>query len=253
MNLDYFSAFILGIVEGITEFLPISSTGHLILTSKLLSINQSEFTKSFEIVIQSGAILSIIVLYFRKIISNPKMILYMIIGFIPSGVLGLLFYKFIKQYLFSPFVVSLMLIVWGIIFILVELLLKGRYYKLQIDAKTALLIGFFQCFALIPGTSRSGATIIGGMLLGLSRKDATEFSFILSVPTIIIASAYDLIKEKSTIFNGDIYVLLIGFITSFIFAYISVKWLINFVSKHSLIVFGIYRIIIGVVFIYYFN
>jgi len=249
VNLDYFSAFILGIVEGITEFLPISSTGHLILTSKLLSISQNEFTKSFEIVIQSGAILSIIVLYFRKIISNPKMILYIIIGFIPSGVFGLLFYKFIKQYLFSTFVVSLMLIIWGIIFILVEFLLKGRYYKLQIDAKTALLIGFFQCFALIPGTSRSGATIIGGMLLGLSRKDATEFSFLLSVPTIIIASAYDLIKEKSIIFNSDIYVLLVGFITSFIFAYISVKWLINFVSKHSLVVFGIYRIIIGIIFL----
>ena len=249
MNLDYFSAFILGIVEGITEFLPISSTGHLILTSKLLSISQNEFTKSFEIVIQSGAILSIIVLYLRKIISNPKMILYIIIGFIPSGVFGLLFYKFIKQYLFSTFVVSLMLIIWGIIFILVEFLLKGRYYKLQIDAKTALLIGFFQCFALIPGTSRSGATIIGGMLLGLSRKDATEFSFLLSVPTIIIASAYDLIKEKSIIFNSDIYVLLVGFITSFIFAYISVKWLINFVSKHSLVVFGIYRIIIGIIFL----
>jgi len=249
VNLDYFSAFILGIVEGITEFLPISSTGHLILTSKLLSISQNEFTKSFEIVIQSGAILSIIVLYLRKIISNPKMILYMIIGFIPSGVFGLLFYKFIKQYLFSTFVVSLMLIIWGIIFILVEFLLKGRYYKLQIDAKTALLIGFFQCFALIPGTSRSGATIIGGMLLGLSRKDATEFSFLLSVPTIIIASAYDLIKEKSIIFNSDIYVLLVGFITSFIFAYISVKWLINFVSKHSLVVFGIYRIIIGIIFL----
>lgn len=249
MNLDYFSAFILGIVEGVTEFLPISSTGHLILTSKLLSISQNEFTKSFEIVIQSGAILSIIVLYFRKIISNPKMILYIIIGFIPSGVFGLLFYKFIKQYLFSTFVVSLMLIIWGIIFILVEFLLKGRYYKLQIDAKTALLIGFFQCFALIPGTSRSGATIIGGMLLGLSRKDATEFSFLLSVPTIIIASAYDLIKEKSIIFNSDIYVLLVGFITSFIFAYISVKWLINFVSKHSLVVFGIYRIIIGIIFL----
>jgi Undecaprenyl-diphosphatase (EC 3.6.1.27) len=114
VNLDYFSAFILGVVEGITEFLPISSTGHLILTSKLLSISQNEFTKSFEIVIQSGAILSIIVLYLRKIISNPKMILYMIIGFIPSGVFGLLFYKFIKQYLFSTFVVSLMLIIWGI-------------------------------------------------------------------------------------------------------------------------------------------
>jgi undecaprenyl-diphosphatase len=249
VNLDYFSAFILGIVEGITEFLPISSTGHLILTSKLLSISQNEFTKSFEIVIQSGAILSIIVLYLRKIISNPKMILYMIIGFIPSGVFGLLFYKFIKQYLFSTFVVSLMLIIWGIIFILVEFLLKGRYYKLQIDTKTAFLIGFFQCFALIPGTSRSGATIIGGMLLGLSRKDATEFSFLLSVPTIIIASAYDLIKEKSIIFNSDIYVLLVGFITSFIFAYISVKWLINFVSKHSLVVFGIYRIIIGIIFL----
>jgi undecaprenyl-diphosphatase len=249
VNLDYFSAFILGIVEGITEFLPISSTGHLILTSKLLSISQNEFTKSFEIVIQSGAILSIILIYLRKIISNPKMILYMIIGFIPSGVFGLLFYKFIKQYLFSTFVVSLMLIIWGIIFILVEFLLKGRYYKLQIDAKTALLIGFFQCFALIPGTSRSGATIIGGMLLGLSRKDATEFSFLLSVPTIIIASAYDLIKEKSIIFNSDIHVLLVGFITSFIFAYISVKWLINFVSKHSLVVFGIYRIIIGIIFL----
>jgi len=251
VNLDYFSAFILGIVEGITEFLPVSSTGHLILASKLLSINQNEFTKSFEIVIQSGAILSIIFIYFRKIISNPKMILYIIISFIPSGFFGFLFHEFIKQHLFSYYVVSLMLIIWGVIFILVELLLKGRYYKSKIDYKTAFLIGFFQCFALIPGTSRSGATIVGGMLLGLSRKDATEFSFLLSVPTIITASAYDLVKEKSIIFNSDIYVILIGFITSFIFAYISVKWLINFVSKHSLVIFGIYRIIVGIIFIYF--
>lgn len=251
MNL--ISAFILGIVEGITEFLPISSTGHLILTTKILSIEQSDFTKSFEIIIQMGAILSIVFIYFKKLSTDLKLWKTIIIAFMPSAIVGFLFSHFIKTYLFNYVVVSLMLILWGIIFIVVEKLLQNRkVFKTSVDYKTAFLIGIFQCFALIPGTSRSGATIIGGMLLGLDRRTATEFSFLLSVPTMLIATSYEFFKEREVILNTDINFLnlFVGFITSFVFAYLSVKWLLNFVSHHSFIIFGIYRILIGLIFLF---
>lgn len=248
--MDYISAIILGIVEGISEFLPISSTGHLILASKLLSIEQSEFTKSFEIVIQMGAILSIIIIYFKRLVLDIKLIKLLLLGFLPAGIIGFLFSKFIKLYLFNHLVVCAMLILWGVIFIVIENILKNkRTFKQEIDYKTAFLIGLFQCFALIPGTSRSGATIVGGMICGLSRRNATEFSFLLSVPTIVIASIYEAYKDKEIIFSSNFQILAIGFITSFIFAYISVNWLLKFVSRHSLVAFGIYRIIIGIVFL----
>ncbi len=248
--MNYLYAIILGMVEGITEFLPISSTGHLILTSKILSIEQTEFTKSFEIIIQMGAIFSIILIYFKKLISDIKLIKILIVAFLPSAIMGFLFSDFIKTYLFNYFIVCSMLIIWGVVFIVVEKLFENRkVFREGIDYKTALLIGLFQCFALIPGTSRSGATIVGGMLLGLNRRDATEFSFLLSVPTIVSASFYDMYKEKEILFGSNFGILVVGFITSFIFAYISVKWLLNFVSKHSLIVFGIYRIFVGIIFI----
>ncbi len=249
--MNYLQAIILGIVEGITEFLPISSTGHLILTSKILSIEQTEFTKSFEIIIQMGAISSIILIYFKRLISDIKLIKILVIGFSPSAIMGFLFSNFIKTYLFNHLVVCSMLISWGAVFIVVEKLLESkRTFKEEVDYKTALLIGLSQCFALIPGTSRSGATIVGGMLLGLSRRNATEFSFLLSVPTIVSAGFYDMYKEREILFNSDTGILLVGFITSFIFAYVSVKWLLNFVSRHSLLVFGVYRIFVGILFIF---
>ncbi|MCS7245108.1 MAG: undecaprenyl-diphosphate phosphatase [candidate division WOR-3 bacterium] len=248
--MNIFQAFILGMVEGITEFLPISSTGHLILTSKLLSINQDEFTKSFEIIIQMGAILSVVFIYFKKLISDLRLIKVLFIAFLPSAILGFLFSDYIKNYFFNYIVVSIMLVFWGTVFILVEKLNeKRKSFRSYLDYRTAFLVGVFQCFSLIPGTSRSGATIIGGMILGLDRKTATEFSFLLSVPTIVIASIYEFTKESQFLLNSNFSVLIVGFITSFVFAYLSVKWLINFVSHHTFIAFGIYRILLGLIFL----
>lgn len=254
--MDIISAFILGVVEGITEFLPISSTGHLILTSKVLSIEQTNFTKSFEIIIQMGAISSVIFMYFRRLFTDFRLWKVIIIAFIPSGITGFLLSKFIKEYFFNYLTVSLMLIIWGIVFIVVEKVLEKRnFHKLDVDYKMALLIGIFQCFSLIPGTSRSGATIIGGMLVGLDRRSATEFSFLLSVPTMLIATSYEFYKGRTIILSSDMnfIIVLIGFVTSFVFAYISVKWLLSFVSNHSLVIFGIYRIVVGLIFLILFR
>jgi undecaprenyl-diphosphatase len=244
-------AFILGIVEGLTEFLPVSSTGHLILASKLLHIGQGDFEKSFEIIIQLGAILSVIIIYFEKLIKDYETLKKILIAFVPSGLLGFTFYKIIKNVLFNYFVVSISLIIWGVIFLIVEYYLRNRkVFNNNISYTKAFIIGLFQSFALIPGTSRSGATIVGGLVLGLSRKSAVEFSFLLSIPTMVIATGYDLLKNYRSFNNAEFHFLLIGFITSFVFAYISVKWLLNFISNHNFIPFAIYRIILGLVFVY---
>jgi undecaprenyl-diphosphatase len=244
-------AFILGIVEGLTEFLPVSSTGHLILASKLLHIGQGDFEKSFEIIIQLGAILSVIIIYFEKLIKDYETLKKILIAFVPSGLLGFTFYKIIKNVLFNYFIVSISLIIWGVIFLIVEYYLRNRkVFNNNISYTKAFIIGLFQSFALIPGTSRSGATIVGGLVLGLSRKSAVEFSFLLSIPTMVIATGYDLLKNYHSFNNAEFHLLLIGFITSFVFAYISVKWLLNFISNHNFIPFAIYRIILGLVFVY---
>ncbi len=248
-----FEAFILGVVEGLTEFLPVSSTGHLILVSTLLGIEQNSFTKTFEVVIQLGSILAVVVLYYKRLLRDLELWKRIIVAFIPTGVLGLLLYKFIKGYLFNPFVVSVMLIVGGIVFIAVERWLKNRkpVYEDEdeLPLRKAVLIGLFQSLAMVPGTSRSGATIVGGLILGMSRRAAAEFSFLLAVPTMLAATGYDLLKHHSefSAFNWEL--LLIGFITAFFTALVVVKWFVNFISKHTFIPFGVYRIAVGVVFL----
>ena len=246
-------AAILGILEGLTEFLPISSTGHLILASWLMGIKQTETHKAFEVAIQLGSILAVVFLYRDKLFHSVELWKKLIIAFIPTGTLGFLLYKLIKS-LFSPYIVAVMLIIGGIVFILVELFYKEQKHHInsieEIPYKKAFAIGFFQSLAMIPGTSRSGATIIGGLLLGLSRKTAAEFSFLLAVPTMFVATFYDIFKHHNE-FQVDNWInLAIGFLFAFIFAVLSIKFLLSFISRHSFIPFGIYRIIVGLIFLW---
>jgi undecaprenyl-diphosphatase len=250
--LTVIEAAILGIIEGLTEFLPISSTGHLILISSILGIEQTDKHKVFEVVIQLGSILAVVFLYRQKLFSDKNLWIKLIVAFIPTGVLGFLLYKLIKSF-FNPYIVSIMLIIGGIVFILVELFYKNQKSHInsidEIPLKKAFFVGFFQSLAMIPGTSRSGATIIGGLFLGFSRKVAAEFSFLLAVPTMFVASFYDIYKNYETFQPDNWLNLAVGFSFAFISAIFSIKFFLSFVSKHSFIPFGIYRIIIGIVFL----
>jgi len=241
---------IISIIEGITEFLPISSTGHMIVASKFLNINQTTQNIAFEIFIQLGATLAIVLLYLDKLkLKNLELLKKVIIAFFPLAIIGFLIKDYVKL-LFSTKIVAIMFIIGGIAFILIEKYHKTKKSLKDITIKDALIIGLFQALALIPGTSRSGSTIFGGMIVGLDRKSAADFSFLLAIPTMLAASLYQLLKvdlkEVSVTF-------LIGFIISFVSAYISVKWFLNFISKFSLIPFGIYRIIFGLLLILYFS
>lgn len=245
-------AFIFGIIEGITEFLPISSTGHLILTSNILRVSQSDFLKSFEIIIQLGAIASAIFLYW-KTLCNVENIKKLIVAFIPTGVIGLLFYKIIKTYfLGNEHVVLWSLFLGGIVLIIFEIFHQEKEVFERgiksISYKQAFTIGLFQSIAIIPGVSRSAATIVGGLLLGLKRKTIVEFSFLLAVPTMLAASGLDLVKNASSFSSSQFTVLTVGFVTSFIVAIISIKLLLQFIQKHNFIPFGIYRILIALLF-----
>ena len=246
--------FILSIIEGITEFLPISSTGHLILASKLLGIMESDFTKTFEIAIQLGAIMAVVFLYFKKFTQSFTLYKKLFVAFIPTAIVGFFFYPFIKGFLLSSSVVTLNALFWGgIVLILVELLLKRKTDRSlpadgQITYKQSFLIGVFQSISVVPGVSRAAATIIGGLLTGLNRETATEFSFLLAVPTMIAASALDIYKSRQILMSGDLFLLLIGTFLSFVFAMLAVKFLIGYVKKHNFIPFGVYRIILALVF-----
>jgi undecaprenyl-diphosphatase len=250
--MNWLDATILGIVEGLTEFLPVSSTGHLILTSYLLGLKQTAFLKTFEVAIQLGSIMAITFIYWQKLLKDFQLWIKVIIAFIPTGILGLIFYKFIKSYLFSPLVVASSLIIGGIIFLLVEYWEKNRKPSInnlkEIDLKRAFLIGIFQSLAMIPGTSRSGATIIGGLLLGFNRQTAVEFSFLLAIPTMLIATSYDIFKHYHEFSLQNWYLLFIGFMVSFITAFFVVKWFLSYIKNHTFIPFGIYRIILGLIF-----
>jgi len=246
MNLLH--VFILSIVEGITEFLPISSTGHLILTAKLLDISASDFTKTFEVVIQLGAILAVVVLYFKKFFQSFDIYKKLMVAFIPTAIVGFFLYPFIKGYLLgSSQVVVWSLFIGGIVIILFE-----KYHKPSnsqpLTLKQYFLIGIFQSLSVIPGVSRAAATIIGGLVTGLNREKATEFSFLLAVPTMIAASALDIYKSRQIIMSGNLPTLFIGTLLSFIFALITVKFLIGYVKKHSFSAFGVYRIILAILF-----
>ena len=252
----YLKAIILGLVEGATEFIPVSSTGHLIVFSDLLKFNNND-GKVFEIVIQAGAILAVCFLYRKKLFhtlftlhkdkSSKQFTSNVLLAFTPAVVFGFTFHDYIKKYLFSSTIVAISLIVGGIIMIIVEKIDAKKDVKKvdNLNSMTAFKIGCFQLFALIPGVSRSGATIIGGLLCGLKRKVATEFSFFLAIPTIFGATAYDLYSNYEFLQKENITVILIGFIFAFLSSLISIKWLINFVSKHNFVAFGYYRIIVG--------
>ena len=245
---------ILSIVEGITEFLPISSTGHLILVSKLLNLPQTEFVKSFEIIIQLGAIMAVVVLYFKKLIDNKKLFPKVLTAFIPSAIIGFVLYKFIKQYLIgNPQIVLISLFIGGILLIILEKILVKikikNYLEIEeLGLKSCLLIGLSQTVSMIPGVSRAAATIIGGMSVGLSRQSAVEFSFLLAVPTMAAATGLDLLKSYQYFSSQDIKMLTLGFIISFISAKIAVEWLIKFMKNHSLAAFGVYRIALAIAF-----
>ncbi|HOJ71677.1 MAG TPA: undecaprenyl-diphosphate phosphatase [Syntrophorhabdaceae bacterium] len=251
MNL--IQALIFGIVEGITEFLPISSTGHLMLTARVMGLTQTEFLKTFEIVIQFGAILSVIVLYWRSILLNLNILKRVIIAFIPTAVLGLVFYKIIKQFLMkSEQVVLWSMFIGGICLIVFEFIHREKDDAIEdiglIPYGTLLIIGLFQSIAMVPGVSRSAATIIGGLILGLRRKTIVEFSFLLAIPTMLAATTLDLYKNIGQFSISQINFLSAGFVFSFIFALLSVKFLLNFIKQHTFISFGVYRIILALVF-----
>src|SRR3954463_1193133 len=242
-------ALILGVVEGITEFLPISSTGHLILASALLGATDERW-KVFNIVIQTGAMLAVVWEY-RARFFRVDLALYrnLIVAFIPAAVIGLAFSKYIKAHLFHAVPVALAFIVGGVIILLVE---RRSFFPRVADTRAmtwldALKVGFAQCFALIPGTSRSGATIIGGMLFGLSRKAATEFSFFLAGPTLVAAGGYDLLKHRELFSRSDLPMFGVGSVAAFISAFVVVRWLIRYVATHDFKPFAWYRIAFGVV------
>lgn len=249
--MDLFTAVILGIVEGVSEFLPISSTGHMILASQLMGLNHTDFLKSFEISIQLGAILSVVVLYRRMLLMDAAVIQRIIVAFIPTGFLGLTLYRLVKGYLLgSPSVVLWSLLIGGVFLVAFEAW-QGERKDAEADIKNisyrdAFIIGLFQSIAMIPGVSRSASTVVGGLILGMKRKTVVEFSFLLAVPTMLSATLYDLIKTGSRMSLVETHYLLVGFATSFIVALVSIKFLLRFVQTHTFIPFGIYRIVLAV-------
>lgn len=250
--MTFFDAMLLGIVEGLTEFLPISSTGHLILASALMKIEQTDSHKVFQVTIQLGAMLAVLFIYCKRLVANPELLKKLAVAFVPTGTIGFLLYKLVKS-LFVPSLVSYMLIAGGIAFILIECFLKRHPAAVEevqdISYRQAFLIGLTQCVSMVPGVSRSGATIMGGLLCGLSRTAAAEFSFLLALPTMLAATAYDIYKNHAVFQMSDVQNIAIGFVTSFIFAVISIKWLLRFVTSHTFVSFGIYRIVVGVLFL----
>ena len=245
-------AFVLGVVEGLTEFLPVSSTGHLILTAHILGIPHDEFTKSFEIAIQLGSILAVLLLYFERFVKDFEAWKRIVIAFVPTGLVGFTLYRFIKGYLIgNDLIVVVSLSLGGIVLILADRI-SERFSHLrdinELPLRKAVLIGLFQALAVVPGVSRSGATIVGGMLMGLSRRSAAEFSFILAVPTMLAATLYDLIKTGGQFDSAQWELLGIGFVTAFFTAMLTVKLFLKFVSSHGFTVFGVYRILVALLY-----
>lgn len=244
---------ILSIVEGITEFLPISSTGHLILTSHLLGVPQSEFLKSFEIIIQLGAILAVAVVSLRTLLPSFTDWKKVVLAFVPTSIVGLVLYEFIKDYLLgNDLVVVWSLFIGGILLILLEVFFKTKDQPITAiqkmsDAK-AVMIGLFQALSVIPGVSRSGATIIGAMILGVRRDTAVAFSFLLAIPTMASATGLDVIKTKLAFTNQELAYLVVGLIVSFFVAYATVIYFLRFIKTHSFIPFGIYRVVVAILY-----
>lgn len=246
--MDLLHALILGVVEGVTEFLPISSTGHLIITSKLLGMARTDFLKTFDIAIQLGAILSVAVLYWRSLLVDFEVIKRVAAAFIPTAVIGLIFYKFVKEVLLdSTQVVLWSLLVGGVVLVVFELMYREKNGAIsdvkQLSLGQAALIGVFQSVAMIPGVSRSAATIVGGLCLGVSRKAIVEFSFLLACPTMAAATGLDLIKSAHAFTADQFSFLAVGFLAAFAVGILSIQFLLYFVRNNNFIWFGVYRIV----------
>jgi undecaprenyl-diphosphatase len=252
-------AIILGIIEGIAEFLPISSTGHLILVSHIMGIPNTDALKSFEIAIQLGAILAVFLIYFKKFI-DIEILKKLFVAFLPTGVLGFTLYKLIKGYLIgNPYIVVATLFIGGVVMLIVE-----SWYKKNSKEKTGLRsikdlsysdvikLGLFQSIAMIPGVSRSGSTIIGGLAMGIPRSLLAEFTFLLAVPTMAVATLYDILKNYEIFSKNDISAIAVGFTTSFVVAMFVVKWLLSYIKKHDFTIFAWYRIALSIVFTFVF-
>ncbi len=242
-----FQAIIIAIVEGITEFLPVSSTGHMIITQELLGMEINDFVKAFTVNIQFGAILSVIVLYWKRFFQTLDFYFKLFVAFIPAAIIGFLLSDFIDSMLESVTIVAIMLVLGGVVLIFVDKWFKNPAKDQTIAYPTAFKIGLYQCIAMIPGVSRSAATIIGGMSQGLDRKTAAEFSFFLAVPTMFAASGYKLLQNYKTITPDNIDTLLIGNAVAFIVALIAIKSFITFLTKYGFKLFGYYRIVVGLI------
>lgn len=242
--MSYFEVFILALIEGLTEFIPVSSTGHLILTNALMKTEVTAFTKAFDVIIQFGAILAVIYLYKEKLKWDYSFYKKITLAFIPTAIIGFIFKNKIDLLLESTVVVAISLIVGGFILIGVDSWFKHKN-QTDPDFKSSVLIGFFQCISMIPGVSRSAATIIGGQVVGLTREKAAEFSFILAIPTMGAATAYKLWKIHDVIDSSQIYKLFSGVLLSFVFAVFAIKFFISILNKYGFKYFGYYRIIVG--------
>jgi len=244
---------ILSIIEGLTEFLPVSSTGHMILASSIMKIQDDSFVKTFEIAIQLGAIMAIVLLYFKRFFQSFTIYFKLGTAFLPTAIIGFLAYPFIKAYLFNPIIVAVSLIVGGIVLILIDKRVVNQQSKTDvlesITYKNAFFIGLIQCVSMIPGVSRAAATITGGVFNGLNKKQATEFSFLLAVPTMFAATGYDLLKTPIVFSQNEIFLLGIGLLVAFITAWIAVKVFLKIVENYGFKHFGYYRILIGVIFL----
>lgn len=254
--MTFLDSSLLGVVEGISEFLPISSTAHLILTGRLLGLPQTDFLKTFEVAIQLGAILSVVVLYWRSFLQSKEVLFKIAAAFVPTMIIGFVLHEVIKNVFFE----STTLILWSLLLGGVFLIAFEKFHREASDAtddiasvtyKQAVVIGLFQSVAVVPGVSRAAATIVGGLLLGLKRKTIVDFSFLLAVPTMLAATALDLVKEGGAFSSADYGLLAVGFVTSFIVAILAIKWLLRFIKNHSFTAFGVYRIIIAILFFLY--
>ncbi len=246
-------ALVLSLVEGITEFLPVSSTGHLVLAAKALDIPQTEFVKSFEIFIQLGAICAVVFLYWRTLLTNKAVWGRVLAAFVPTAIVGLIFYQIIKSYLIGNTYVTLAaLFLGGIALIIIEWTHKDDSWSVDsiegISYKSAFFIGLFQAISVIPGISRAAATILGALLLGTQRRAAVEFSFLLAVPTMASATGLDMVRSSLSFSPYEYFVLLLGFVASFITALVCIKFFIRYVQRNTFTPFGIYRIVLAVVF-----
>ena len=242
--MSFLEVLLLSFIEGLTEFIPVSSTGHLILTNAVIKMPPTDFTKAFNVIIQFGAILAVVYLYHAKLKWNPRFYRHILLAFIPTAIIGFLLKNKIDELMESSAVVAWSLISGGVVLILVDSLFKNKPEK-ELTDKSSLAIGFFQTIAMIPGVSRSAATIVGGQFCGLKREHAAEFSFILAIPTLGAATAYKLWKIRDLIDSSQSFSLLAGIVLSFIFAVMAIKFFVNFVNRFGFKWFGVYRIILG--------